>query len=45
MSNIIYTWYLNKYKRIWLALETNRDHLVIFEIAPKNCISDPLVDY
>ena len=45
MSNIIYTWYLNKYKRIWLALEMNRDHLVIFEIAPKNCISDSLVDY
>ena len=29
----------------WLALEMNRDHSVIFEIAPKNCISDTLVDY
>ena len=24
----------------WLALETNRDHFVIFEMAPKYCISD-----
>ena len=29
----------------WLALETNRDHSVIFEIASKYCISDSLVDY
>ena len=29
----------------WFALETNRDHSVIFEIAPKNCISDSSVDY
>ena len=29
----------------WPALEMNRDHSVIFEIAPKNCISDTLVDY
>ena len=27
------------------ALEMNRDHSVIFEIVPKNCISDSLVDY
>ena len=27
------------------ALETNRDHSVIFEIAPKYCILDPFVDY
>ena len=27
------------------ALETNRDHSVIFEIASKYCISDSLVDY
>ena len=26
------------------ALETNRDHAVIFEIAPKDCISDSFVD-
>ena len=29
----------------WFALEMNRDHFVIFEIAPKYCISDSLVDY
>ena len=29
----------------WLALEMNRDHSVIFEIAPKYCILDSLVDY
>ena len=27
------------------ALETNRDHSVVFEIASKYCISDSLVDY
>ena len=27
------------------ALETNRDHSVIFEIASKYCISDSSVDY
>ena len=27
------------------ALETNRDHSVVFEIAPKYCISDSVVDY
>ena len=29
----------------WFALEMNRDHPVIFEIAAKYCISDPFVDY
>ena len=29
----------------WFALETNRDHSVIFETASKYCISDSLVDY
>ena len=29
----------------WFALETNRDCSVIFEIAPKYCISDSFVDY
>ena len=29
----------------WLALETNRDHSVAFEIAPKYCILDSFVDY
>ena len=27
------------------ALEMNRDHSVLFEIASKNCISDYFVDY
>ena len=27
----------------WFALETNRDHSVIFEIASKYCISDSLL--
>ena len=29
----------------WLALETNRDHSVFFEIASKYCISDSFVDH
>ena len=29
----------------WFALETNRDHSVIFESASKCCISDSLVDH
>ena len=29
----------------WFALEMNRDHSVIFEIAPKYCIMDSFVDY
>ena len=29
----------------WFALETNRDHSVIFEIVPKNCNLDSFVDY
>ena len=29
----------------WFALETNRDHSVIFEIACKYFISDSFVDY
>ena len=28
----------------WFALDMNRDHSVIFEIAPKYCISDSVVD-
>ena len=28
----------------WFALETNRGHSVIFEIASKYCISDSFVD-
>ena len=29
----------------WFAFEMNRDHSVIFEVAPKYCILDSLVDY
>ena len=29
----------------WFALETNRDHSVVFEIASKYCISDCFVDH
>ena len=29
----------------WFALDRNRDHPVIFEIAPKNCVSNSFVDY
>ena len=29
----------------WFALETNRDHSFVFEIASKYCISDSFVDY
>ena len=29
----------------WVALETNRDHSVVFEIASKYCISDSFVDH
>ena len=29
----------------WIALEMNQDNSVIFEMAPKFCISDTFVDY
>ena len=29
----------------WFALETNGDHSIIFEIAPKHCISESFFDY
>ena len=29
----------------WFALETNRDHSVVFEIAFKYCITDSFVDH
>ena len=29
----------------WFALKTNKDHSVVFEIAPKYYISDSFVDY
>ena len=36
---------LNYHDIEWCALEMNRDHCVIFEIASKYCISDSFVDY
>ena len=29
----------------WFALEMNRDHSIVFEIASKYCISDSFADY
>ena len=37
--------YLDYCDTEWFALETNRDHSVVFEIAPKYCISDSFFDY
>ena len=37
--------YLDYWNVEWFALEVNRDHSVIFEIASKYCISDSFVDY
>ena len=31
---------LDSWEVKWFALELNRDHSVVFEIAPKYCISD-----
>ena len=36
---------LNYHDIEWFALETNRDHSVVFEIAFKYFISDSLVDH
>ena len=36
---------LDYYDIEWFALETNRDHFVIFEIVSKYCISDSFVNY
>ena len=36
---------LDYYDVEWFALEMNRDHSVIFEVAPKYCISYSFVDY
>ena len=30
---------------VWLTLERNRDHSVVFEIVSKYCISDSFVDH
>ena len=29
----------------WFAWQTNRDHSVVFDIAPKYCILDSFLDY
>ena len=36
---------LDYYDVEWFALETNQDHSLVFETAPKYCISDSFVDY
>ena len=36
---------LNYHDIEWFALETNRDHSVVFDTASKYCISDSFVDY
>ena len=36
---------LNYFDAEWCVLEMNRDHSVIFETAPKYCISDSFVDH
>ena len=36
--------YLDYHDIKWFALEMNRDHTVIFEIASKYCISESFVD-
>ena len=36
---------LNYWETEWFALEMDRDHSVIFEIASKYCILDSFVDY
>ena len=37
--------YLDNCDIEWFALETNRDHSVVFEIASKYCILDSFVDH
>ena len=36
---------MDYYNIEWFALEMNRDHSVIFEIASKYCILDSFVDH
>ena len=36
---------LNYHDIEWFALETNRDHSVVFEIPSKYCIVESFVDY
>ena len=39
----VYTWIECDIE--WFTLEMNRDHFVVFEITPYNCILDSFVDY
>ena len=41
---LLYQW-LDYCDAEWFALERSQDHSAVFEIAPKNCISDSFVDY
>ena len=36
---------LDYYDIEWFAFEMNQDYFVIFEIAPKYCVSESIVDY
>ena len=38
-------WLGHRLGLLWIALETNRDHSVVFEIASKYCISYSFVDH
>ena len=40
LHGLLHTRHLGYCDIEWFALETNRDHSVIFEIVPKYCISD-----
>ena len=37
--------WLDYYEIKWFALEMNRDHSVVFEIASKYCVLDSSIDY
>ena len=45
MTSLLQNLDLNYRDIEWFALETNRDHSVIFDIASKYCISDSFFDY
>ena len=42
---LLQCYWLDYYDIEWFALETKRDHSVVFEIASKYCISDSFVDH
>ena len=45
VSSVLLVIDLDYHDIVWFALETNRDHSVVFETASKYCISDSFVDY